>query len=389
MTTKTIKTVLFAVLFTVLLIPFSGINGAQAISEKNTTLNEDQCFESITNDMNKQTEKIDRNLLKSKSLENTNFQKLVENKNYDFKNIVDYWIVDPETCTVSLNYVEVRYNVNTGTENHKEAVVTIDGNSKNVLKAELHDPLIVRHTNYTTTLINWAGISQMDGTTESSSDMTEAQAYYDVPTPNDPSGFNCGTGAYGCYLSVWSGLTEDQVGADTMVQGGTDSVCLGTDCATGRDYYAWLEKVDNDGSSSATQCTITVGAGDSIRATTGYFDSTNKYSVNVYNISEFEICSTSYTSETEDSHYAQFMVERPYQGAPYNFYTKLPSFADFDIRGEYDISGVTHGLGDYSSDGHTWKTEMKNGATTNIGISWPNTSTDKITVDYQSSSGTS
>lgn len=133
------------------------------------------------------------------------------------------------------------------------------------------------------------------------------------------------------------------------------------------------------------ECTgMTVNAGDSVRDYTYYYDSTNKYSTGVFNYDEFDICSTSYTNEYEDAHYAQFITERPEFTSGL---TNLPSFSDFDMEAEIMINGVYEGLGDYDTLGHTWKHNMKNSGTTNIETSFPDVN-DDIHFDYRSSSGT-
>ena len=372
-----------ASLIVALVLPFSGMNLADAAQEdKAPKFNQEECFERITESIADQEDRLELKALKKQAKENSKFIELKGDKDSEFKNTIQYWKADPEKCTVKLSQIDVKYDVEKGTENHKELIVSVDGDSKQVIKTELQEPFKVKHTNYSGNTANWSGISQMDGTSSSSSEPTKVRAYFDVPYPSDPSGFNCGTGDDACIVSVWAGLSEDIEGNDTMIQSGTDSVCEGNNCGTDRDYYAWLEKVD--ATPSQDKCTsMDVSSGDSIRTWTYYYDSSNKYSTGVYNYDEHDICSISYTNEYEDAHYGQFIVERP----SWNGLMKLPSFSDFYMEGEIMIDGTYEGIGDYSSIGHTWKHDMKNGGTTNISTSWPNTS-DDIYFNYISSSGT-
>lgn len=383
MTTKTTKTIIFAVLFTALLIPFSGINGVEAITEKSTVIT-DECFDRITESASEQESKLDVESLKHQAVSNSQFNQLKGDKAIEFKNTIQYWKADPVNCTAELKQIDVKYAVEKDTKNHKELIVSIDGDSRNIIKSEIKELYDVDHTNYTGDQIAWAGITQLHGTVESSSLPTKARAFFDVPSVSDPAALNCGTGTNRCILSVWAGLSEDWGGSDTMIQSGTDSHCEGNNCGTSLRYNAWLQKVDTS-APPVDECTgMTVNAGDSVRAYTYYYDSTDKYSAGVFNYDEFDVCTTSYTSETEHAHYGQFIVERPdFSGNN----VPLPAFTDFNMIGEIEISGSYQGIGDYNTMGHTWKHTMKNSGTTNIEPSWPNTSTDEITFDYQSSSG--
>ena len=64
-----------------------------------------------------------------------------------------------------------------------------------------------------------------------------------IPTPNDPTGTFCGTtGANPCYITLWTGLSKDLNALTQMAQVGTDSVCKGNNCASGRVYDKFLEQ---------------------------------------------------------------------------------------------------------------------------------------------------
>ncbi len=377
------KTILLTSLIAAMVLPFSGMNFATAEVDKNTKFSQEECFERITESIANQENKLELSVLKKQSNDNSQFKQLKGDKSSEFKNTIQYWKADPNKCTVKLTKIDVKYDVEKDTENHEELIISVDGDSRDVIKTQLEKPYTVKHTNYSYDAANWAGITQMDGTSSSTSEPTKVRAFFDVPYPSDPSGFNCGTGSDGCIVSVWAGLSEDQGGSDTMVQSGTDSVCEGNNCGTARTYNAWLEKVDSTG--YLDECTgLTVNNGDSVRAYTYYYDSTNKYSAGVYNYDEHDICSTSYTNEYEDAHYGQFVVERP----TWNGLMKLPSFSDFNMEGQIMIDGTYEGIGDYSSLGHTYKWDMKNSVSgDNISTSFPNVS-DDIFFNYISSTGT-
>ena len=380
---KKIQTILFASVIATLILPFSGMNFVDATSENNDNITQEECFDKITESIAKQESKLDKKLLKDKSSSNSEYKELKADKSTEFKNTIQYWKADPDKCKVKLTQIDVKYDVEKDTATHTELVVSLDGDSREVINAKLQQPYKVKHTNYSYDAANWAGITQMDGTSSSSSDPTKVRVFFDVPYPSDPSGFNCGTGDDACIVSVWAGLSEDQGGSDTMIQSGTDSICEGTNCGTERSYVAWLEKVDSTPSQDA--CTgMDVSSGDSIRAYTYYYDSSNKYSTGVYNYDEHDICTISYTNEYEDAHYGQFVVERP----TWNGLMKLPSFSDFYMEGQIMIDGTYEGIGDYGSLGHTYKWDMKNsGSGDNISTSWPNSS-DDIYFNYISSTGT-
>ena len=382
-----------------MILPFSAMNFADAAPNENTndkakennkTIDEETCFDLITESISEKESNLNIDDLKQKTRGNSEFNQMAAtDKRVDFKNTIQYWKSDPVECTVELKQIDVKFNLDKDTSNHMELVTSIDTKSGEVIKTEMQEPYNVSHTNYNSDSANWVTINQMDGSTESSSDITKVKSYFDVPYPSDPSQLDCSSGTNKCIVSSWAGLSEDDFGSDTMIQSGTDSVCEGNNCASGRSYNAWLEKVDDDGSGDNDQCTsLTVNNGDSVRTWTYYYDSTNKYATSVYNYDEHALCSTTYYNETEDSHHGIFAVERPLDVSSGDIY-RLPSFADFDMEGIIYVSGVSYGIGEYNTLGDTNKWTMKNSGTSNVVPSWPNTTTDKITFDYQSSAGTS
>lgn len=385
MTIMQTKTIFFAVLLLGLLIPFSGINDIEATSENNVTISEDECFDRMISSITNQEDNLELNELKTQANKNTKFQTLKEGKVSEFKNTIQYWTPDTD-CSVKLKQIDVKYNLEKDTNSHKELIVSFNGQTKQIIKSELSDPYKKTHANNNLNAGNWAGITQMNGTSQSSSNPTKVQAYFDVPKANDPSSINCGTTiTTQCVVSVWAGLTEDRDGLDTLVQSGTDSTCTGNGC-TSRSYNAWLEKVDNDGTNSIDNCSdMDIDEGDSIRSYTNYYDSANKYSTGVQNIDKHLICSTTYSDESEDAHYGQFMVERPENN---NIILPLPSFDDIIMKGKIKVNGVTVGIGDYNTIGNSWNNRMMSGSSiTNVIATWPNDS-NQITFKHQSSAGT-
>lgn len=394
MTFKNAKTFVFASLIAAMILPFSTMAFAEnqlndeTLREPEKSI-DDACFDKITEEMSEIESNLDLEFLKQKANDNPDFNELKSDRSAEFKNTIQYWKVDPSDCTFKLKQIDVKYNLDKETDNYEELIVSINGETNEIIETKLAEPYTLSHTNYTEDSLNWAGITQMDGTTESTSAPTKARGFFDVPTITDPTSFNCGTSSTtNCVVSAWAGLSEDREGNDLMVQSGTDSTCKGNNCGTSESYNAWLEKVENGSSTSDTCSGLTVNAEDSVRAYTYYYDATDKYTTGVFNYDEFDVCSTSYENITEDAHYGQFVVERPSNSG---VVLPLGKFTDFPIEAEIEIGGTYEGLGDYSTLGHTWKYRMGNYElgylTTNVQTAWPDSS-DFIDFDYVTSAGT-
>jgi hypothetical protein len=177
-----------------------------------------------------------------------------------------------------------------------------------------------------------------------------------------------------------------------MAQVGTDSVCAGNNCASGRLYKGWLETVPGS-YGNVSMCSLsTFAANDSM-----YGEVSNqkrsgglvtKYDFYLINTTNGDVCSsTNYTFGSTDPRYAEFLTERPKAGT----YAHLPDFnfgAAPNLYGTMYYGGANHLAYDAYSQGSSWfLTKTMTNGVSNESISAINSS-NYFTVTWLTSQGT-
>ncbi|MEM2785366.1 MAG: hypothetical protein QW652_01730 [Candidatus Nitrosotenuis sp.] len=165
----------------------------------------------------------------------------VNGDSYVYEVVTQGWDTNPVNCTASLISTGVHFRATDGKGETREIIVNIDPKTFKTTEVKvIFDKDRPTHAGVINTG-NYAGYS-IAGNSAETEPVYSGYITYNVPTPNDPSQFNCGTtNATACWASVWHGLTTDEDDAMPMVQTGTDSKCSGTDCASGRTYYQGLK----------------------------------------------------------------------------------------------------------------------------------------------------
>lgn len=319
MTTKTIQALL--VLMVAGLVGTSSFNAVYSAQDESvpTTESLDQkCLNAILNQSNSPKSKemgisavnIARNSI---ALEN-----VVKSGNFEIYEGTQIYDFNPETCQNELiiTNVEVVDFDEDGNKRHTTMEVDAKTNEVKNLITEL-DKDIPRHSGVIQSLAH-AGYA-FSANSAATNEVHQAAMNYAVPTPNDPSQFNCGTtSSTKCYASIWTGLTTE-TDETPMAQAGTDSICSGSDCASGRTYTGWIEKVSSSGTSTPYSCGSTfnsyLSSADSMmtQITNGELSGgTNTDNIGyVVNISDNKTCTTTLTSSVSNPTYSLYQYERP------------------------------------------------------------------------------
>lgn len=198
---------------------------------------------------------------------------------------------------------------------------------------------------------SYGGYAVKESGSESSSYIDETIAWWDVPTISDPTGSYClnTNQKYYCNFTMWTGLTDKYDGSDMIAQVGTNSQCIGNNCASGVDYYGilqwWNDASQNDIDFNVI-CDISpyqtsFSAGDGAYGKVEHYDSSNLYYMYLKNQDTGSVCAGTWTS-TKDPHYGQFQSETPaYSGVT----TRTGEVSDFTVTGYFYDNGVLKNLG--------------------------------------------
>lgn len=228
----------------------------------------------------------------------------------------------------------------------------------------------------------------MGASTESNSLVYRATFNWNIPTPNDPTGTFCGTtGANQCYITLWTGLSQDIKALTQMAQVGTDSVCKGNNCASGRVYSGFLE---TSSGSVSTCSTYTYAAGDSMYGEVSNQKrsggSVTKYDFYLTDTSQSQTCSSlNYTFGSTDPHYAHYLSERPLFGTTFAHLAKYSAINS--LYGQIYYGGSTKIILTPYNNGWFNVVTMQNGSTQNESISGINPS-NAFSITWLSSTGT-
>lgn len=369
MTTKTIKTIMFASLIAGMIVPFSVMHSADA---------EITCDELIRLDNLKKIDKIDTELVKKLAKENSEYKKIESIGKISEQPIVFEGTLDKENCTSEITDVTQSFKYVDTDKNAKKFAITYDANDLAVKKIITKDDKKTEFTFLGAVSGNWAGYSVRDHS--GASNVDGSLMYWNTPTPYDPSGINCGTtGADQCHVSVWTGLTDTNDGSDVLSQLGTDSACIGNNC-TSRDYSAWMQYWDDGSLVADVDCYLTTpSAGDSMYGSMTYITSgTDRYYGYLANLSTSQTCS-SYRYETETPVWGQFVAERP-QIDETN--TVLAQFTDFTVTGYFYDSGVLQGADEIDSSGYDYHKDYVESTSDPFAQPTTPTSSDTFTMDY-------
>ena len=345
---------------------------------------DNSCIDSIISDIKAKYTPLEEE--KAKNAASTYSALKTADGPYRIKSVSQTWTNDPVHCTATLKSILVQYESGSDSKKHTMTVI-VDPNSystKNIIaKEELP-------THGSALSPGWGGYAIKGSDTESTSLVYRSTMNWLIPTPNDPAQLDCGTlNAQKCYASVWTGISKTEDGMSDMAQVGTDSICLGMDCGSGRQYKGWLETVPGGHISDCSNNTF--AAGDSM-----YGEVTNqkknggavnKYDFYLIDTTQGQTCSAlGQTFGTTDPHYGLYMTERP------NFGGTLAHLADFgsisNIYGTIWYNGVSENIRIPYSAGSSWyKQWMMNNGVNNESISDINSS-NYFSINWVTSQGT-
>lgn len=378
---------------TVGITPLSTLANAESISKTlDSASSEDvKCLEAIQKDSKRQYESYNKDNAIDSARSDDRVKSKIGADNIESIAVTQGWNIDPVKCTAELIETNVHFIAIDSHDEKREIIVKEDPNSFRptdvfvILESE-------KPKHATATSANWAGYSIKGASTEASSEVYSAYLAYTVPTPNDPTPFDCSTGNERCFISVWTGISRNLDGSG-MVQTGTDSICTGNNCSTGRSYTQWFELVNLSNQSTSLTCAtdLLVSAGDSMAAqvTNGLKDggSSNSYDLYLINITDNRQCTLlSQTGNYGTPRYAEYIVERP------NFSGNLAKLAQYstisNMYGTIYYGGSSKGIYTPYSQGSSWYHDisMLNSGNTNISNS-AITSLSKFTSTWLTSQG--
>lgn len=309
------------------------------------------CMERIQEDTKRQYDisESDRQRAIGVAISSDEFKSSVGDDSYQYGVITQGWNINPKSCTAGLISTGVHFRATDDNGETREIIVSVDPSTFRATSVKVvNDKDRPIHSGVIPTG-NYAGHSIAGNSAETES-VYQSALTYNVPTPNDPSQFNCGTtSSTACWASVWAGLTTDENDAMPMVQTGTDSECRGTDCASGRNYYQWFETVNSSGTSTQWTCgtNLLVSAGDSMMAqvTNDKKDggSNSSYDLFLVNITDNLQCVLSNQSANYgDPKYGLYVYERVRFGSTL---AKLAQISDItDAYGTIYYGGSNKGI---------------------------------------------
>jgi len=346
-----------------------------------------KCTDNITHDIKSKYASFDEERAKAAALNYGAFKSEIRTDNYKFNAVSQTWTNDPVNCTVTLKSVLVQYTATDSTGKERVVTVSVDPKSYVPQSVDVEEDLPSHATGTST---NWGGYTIKGASTEASSLVYSATMNWLIPTPSDPPQLDCGTTTWQkCYISVWTGLAKTENPTSDLAQLGTDSICLGNNCSSGRQYKGWIETVPGG---YISQCTgNTYVPGDSM-----YGEVVNqkkngglvtKYDFYLIDTTQSQSCSAlNQTFGSTDPHYGLYMTERP------NFSGTLAHLANFgsisNIYGTIYYGGSNKNIYVPYSTGSSWYTKwtMYNGVN-NESISTISSS-NVFTVAWLTSQGT-
>jgi len=378
MTTKTIKTVMFAIISSVILTSTTSVVG-NVFAE-----NINECDEKITDAITAKMAEFDQTQIQTKTSADNDFQQKYASMEPRDVGIAFIGTTDKENCTADVTSINHQFLLERGPE-MKRLSVQLDPKDLSVTKITETVERSIQATSQGTNYGTYAGWTVRDDAGESSSTINEVKAYWTLPTISDPSGLNCGTsGTSRCNFTVWTGITDKPHGTDFIAQAGTNSQCVGTDCGTNVYYDGILQIWDNGNNDVNIICdvdqSIAFDNNDDVYAKVKYYSITDQYTLYVEEEGTGNYCSTAHTETVELPRYGQFIAERPQSGSTP---TNLGEVSDFYIEGYFYDNGSLKGLDDIDGGNYDYWEQKIGTWILNVWVD-PGTplSTDKFLVHY-------
>lgn len=343
------------------------------------------CIEKINVDDAEKVSKIDKSQIREIASNNSEFENIVHNKVLSDRGIVFEGKMDVKNCKSIVKTATQSYVFDEdGTPKIVSVTIDLDSMQVNNVSEKVHKEMYFADLG--TVAGNWVGYGARDAVDLNHVD--RALAYWDVPQAQDPSGINCGSGDDECHVAVWAGISDTSDGNDILSQGGSISSCVGNNCGTLEDYFAFIQMWDDGSLQSSSICSgVTVNHGDSMYSSVQHITSgTDRYYAYVANLDELENCSLT-RNDTEKPAWAQWHAERPVNGDTENNFN-LAKFTDFDIQGYFYDNGVLKGLDDIDADTTTYDWHdyfIESTSDPYADVDTPD-SNDKITINYIKSS---
>ncbi len=326
---KTIKTILFASLIAALILPFSGMDYAEAKKvDKNELvlklkdvdtekhkkalldiIPSEECKKNILKNKDKSDKKIDIQKNIKDSQKHKDFAKYTKDRQSKYVSTLTEYDVDKQNCDVKLIATHTVFE-NIDAEGNKEMIYVTQSSDGKKVKTEIKvDKNLKSYTKTFAQSSNYVGYGTHTGATNTvpvyGSLGVFQQPIVSSSTANpeacDPI----------CNVAIWTGLSNNNdpnVSPTAIAQSGTDAEIQCSPTCTSVDYGSWVQFYPNP----ALQCqSMVISPNDYIEADT--FDrrviggTPNTYNSYVYNYSTQQMCGV-------------FSATFPQMGVPYEAY---------------------------------------------------------------------